>query len=183
MAEKIMHWWEAVTTKTTPEELLKKISYDKRIDRIDLPEVAELERIFQKEKEQISSETQEKLLWQIEKTLIDGFTVESVEDYEVVKKMLSLLWKKSVLPDYIQASHMTDRTGKSYFSIALNGNKNVLELYSKTPDEVAKNKQVAVYSLRWSISLEDGTFIPATVITQYKIDSLSNNNEFDTNKK
>lgn len=184
MSEIMNAWWNIENKKAiNSEELIKKISFDKRLDGFDLPEVLELESFFNGEKEQIHSQAKENLLSQIEKTLHTWFTVEKGEDYEVLKRILSILGKKSILPDYIQLSHIADKTGKSHFSIVLNTDKNVLEIYSRTRDEVEKNKQVSTFSLRWSLSLEDGSFISTNMISQYKTDFLPNNNEFDINKK
>ena len=75
--------------ETIKELFLKisnKISYDKRVDRMDLPEVSALEEVISQEKQGILSHTKEKLLAHIEQSLIDGFTVETQEDYEVLKK-------------------------------------------------------------------------------------------------
>ncbi len=73
------------------EKLMKDISFDKRIDGMDKKEVGALEQKYTQEKQEISTQTKEKLLLLIEKSLRDGFSVETPDDYEVLKKLLSIL--------------------------------------------------------------------------------------------
>lgn len=178
--------WEVskeMDSKTYVWEVIKKISYDKRVDRMDLPEIGALETVLDQEKMGVISQTKEKLLAHIEQSLIDGFTVETQEDYEVLKKLLSLLWKKYVLPEYKMAHHLADRTGKSAFSVSFDKKDNTLKLYSNLPQDIQKNRHVESFSFMGHISLDDGTFIPKNVITQYQSDYLRNNNMFDMNEK
>ncbi len=165
------------------QQVIDKISYDKRVDRMDLPEVSALEEVISQEKQGILSHTKEKLLAHIEQSLIDGFTVETQEDYEVLKKLLSLLWKKQSLPEYKMAQHLVDTTGKNPFSVTLDTKSNILKLYWKLPHEIAKNKQVGSFSFMGYISLVDGSFTQKNVINQYQFDLLDNNNQFDFPKK
>lgn len=172
-----------IDPKTHVWELVKKISYDKRVDRMDLPEVGALETALAQEKTWVISQTKEKLLSHIEQSLIDGFTVETQDDYEVLKKLLSLLWKKQVLPEYKMAHHLADRTGKSAFSVSFDKKDNTLKLYSNLPQDIQKNRHVESFSFMGQISLDDGSFTPKNVITQYQSDYLRNNNMFDMNQK
>lgn len=162
------------------EKLMKDISFDKRIDGMDKKEVGALEQKYTQEKQEISTQTKEKLLLLIEKSLRDGFSVETPDDYEVLKKLLSILWKKEVLPEYHKLQHIADRTGKNFFSVAYDGDKNILKMYTKLPQEMEKNKSVESFSFMGDISLADGSFTPKNVITQYQSDYLRNNNQFDT---
>lgn len=165
------------------EKLMKEISFDKRIDGMDKKEVWALEQKYTQEKQEISTQTKEKLLLLIEKSLRDGFSVETPDDYEVLKKLLSILWKKEVLPEYHKLQHIADRTGKNFFSVAYDGDKNILKMYTKLPQEMEKNKSVESFSFMGDISLADGSFTPKNVITQYQSDYLRNNNQFDTQEK
>lgn len=169
--------------KVSPDELIQKTAYDKRVDRMDLPEVRALEREFSQEKQWVISQTKEKLLAHIEQSLADGFTVETQEDYEVLMKLLSLLWKKQILPEYKILQHIADRTGKSFFSISYDKQGNLLKLYAKLPQEIARNKKVEALSFMGDISLEDGRFTKENLITQYQFDLLHNNNRFDMSEK
>lgn len=171
------------TPKVSPDELIQKTAYDKRVDRMDLPEVRALEREFSQEKQWVISQTKEKLLAHIEQSLADGFTVETQEDYEVLTKLLSLLWKKQILPEYKILQHIADRTGKSFFSISYDKQGNLLKLYAKLPQEIARNKKVEALSFMGDISLEDGRFTKENLITQYQFDLLHNNNRFDMSEK
>ncbi len=171
------------TPKVSPDELIQKTAYDKRVDRMDLPEVRALEREFSQEKQWVISQTKEKLLAHIEQSLADGFTVETQEDYEVLTKLLSLLWKKQILPEYKILQHIADRTGKSFFSISYDKQGNLLKLYAKLPQEITRNKRVEALSFMGDISLEDGRFTQENLITQYQFDLLHNNNRFDMSEK
>ena len=59
-----------IDPKTHVWELVKKISYDKRVDRMDLPEVGALETALAQEKTWVISQTKEKLLFLIKNLVL-----------------------------------------------------------------------------------------------------------------
>lgn len=88
------------TESTNLKDLVSKISQDNRIDWNDKAEIDELLKLYQWEKAECIKETKNWLKALLVKSLEWWYEIRNENDYEVLSKILNLIWNKEPLPEF-----------------------------------------------------------------------------------